>query len=563
MVSGMRRLASFLVVMLMWTGLPGCGGGGDSPPSQTSSTPPGDHLAIINDPYFVDQWHLKNTGQKNPGGQGRGTPGEDVNVESVWNRGLLGQGVRIHVVDDGLEQGHEDLVANVLAGQGYNFLHVTNGCVAPACTPNSLGPKDPSPVSPNDNHGTAVAGVAAASANSVGGRGAAPGANLVGYNLLAENFRSQDSRDSTAMRHKAELAHINTNSWGHRDGGFIVDSGPEWKSAVERGVTIGRGGRGTIYLFAAGNGENPKPLPSDDSNSDGWANNRHVMAICAVDARGKKATYSERGANLWVCAPLNTGRSVDLPAITTTDRTGEQGYNHRMVDFDYVDRSYTLTFDGTSSATPLAAGVTALVLQANPNLGWRDVRMILAETARRNDPTDSDWRDIGVNLLGGKYHHNHKYGFGGVDANAAVQRATTWINVGPQKPPVIKERTLDLPILDNDPAGVTDTISVSGSGISSIEFIEITFTADHEYVGDLNVTLTHADTGIQSQLAAQHVCDDDFNRHISCGLYNNWVFGSVRHLGESADGTWTLHVSDTDPISEGTFQSWKLKFYGR
>jgi subtilisin-like proprotein convertase family protein len=364
------------------------------------------------------------------------------------------------------------------------------------------------------------------------------------------------------MSHNTELAHINTNSWGPEDGiGVIRDSFPEWRSAVEQGVTIGRGGRGTIYLWAAGNGERPNPQPTDDSNSDGYANNRHVVAICAVDARGKKSVYSEKGANLWVCAPSNADLAgvINLPAITTTDRMGAAGYEAG----NYTDR-----FGGTSSATPLAAGVTALVLQANPNLGWRDVRLILAETARKNDPADPGWDDIGANTTGGKYHHNHKYGFGVINADAAVQRATTWANVGTQITksfPSVGMKQVDVVIPDNNEAGVSDTINVTGSGISSIEFIEITFKADHGYSGDLNVTLTHVDTGIQSRLAEQRRCFGDFNREGFCGGYNNppWVFSSARHLGEAADGTWTLHVSDTDATYAGTFHSWKLTFYGR
>ncbi|MGE0645258.1 MAG: S8 family serine peptidase [Nitrospira sp.] len=564
---GVQCVASFLVVMLVWIVLPGCGGGEDGPPpSQTSSPPPGGGVATINDPLFVDQWHLKNTGQKSPNGKGTGTPGEDVNIEPAWNRGFLGQGIRIHVVDDGLEQGHEDLAANVLPGQGYNFWHVDHGCVAPACTPNGLGPTDPSPASPSDNHGTSVAGVAAASANTVGGRGAAPASSLVGYNLLAGI--DKDSDYATAMSHHAELAHINTNSWGHEDGGLILDAGPEWKSAVEQGVRTGRGGRGTIYLFAAGNGENPQPLSSDDSNSSGWANNRHVMAICAVDAKGEKSAYSEKGANLWVCAPSNADRddAIDLPAITTTDRTGAPGYNDGNTrPGDYQNPNYTNGFRGTSSATPLAAGVTALVLQANPSLGWRDVRLILAETARKNDPADPGWADIGVSTTGGKYHHNHKYGFGVVNADAAVQRATNWTNVGAQRLFSTTVKGVEVAIPEDNAAGVTDTLTVSGSGISSIEFIEITFKAGHGYSGDLNVTLTHADTSVQSKLAEQHLCDGDFTREDFCGTYNNpaWVFGSARHLGEAADGTWTLRVSDTAPGDVGTFHSWQLTFYGR
>jgi subtilisin family serine protease len=122
---------------------------------------------------------------------------------------------------------------------------------------------------------------------------------------------------------------------------------------------------------------------------------------------------------------------VELPAITTTDLMGSPGENNTTPNRpDWItpltDQNYTSSFSGTSSAAPLAAGVIALVLQANPNLTWRDLRLILAETARKNDATDSDWRG------GGPYHHNHKYGFGAIDAQAAVQRALLWANVGPE-----------------------------------------------------------------------------------------------------------------------------------
>ncbi|HMS82530.1 MAG TPA: S8 family serine peptidase [Nitrospira sp.] len=587
MGTGPQRVASFFMVMVMWVVLPGCGGGGDSPAPQSSSPPPGGSTATISDPFFVNQWHLKNEGQKidRLGGQHLpGTPGEDVNVESVWNRGLLGQGIRIHIVDDGLEEEHEDLAPNVLRGEGYNFLHRDNGCTAP-CAPNNLGPRDPSPAPLSEhNHGTAVAGVAAASANNIGGRGAAPAAKLVGYNLNALETPAQSEHEDIAMSHNIEKADIHNNSRQliagsqHTGVGFILPPLPGFYSGVEKGVRDGRSGRGTIYLFAAGNGGNSEvplligsPLATDDSNYSGMSNNRHVMAICATDARGKKSVYSENGANLWVCAPSNVGGNVDLPAITTTDRMGDRGLNYTgklaaTGEDDYSNSNYTARFSGTSAATPLAAGVTALVLQANPNLGWRDVRLILAETARKNDPSDSDWGDIGLNTTGDKYHHNHKYGFGVINADAAVQRAITWTNVGPQLtqsfPPELKQVNAAIP--DNNSAGVSDAITVSSSGISSIEFIEITFSADHEFDGELNVTLTHENTGIQSQLATERRCRlSSSGPEVTCGGYKGWVFGSARHLGEMADGIWTLRVSDRIRNDVGTFESWKLTFYGR
>jgi kexin len=114
-----------------------------------------------------------------------------------------------------------------------------------------------------------------------------------------------------------------------------------------------------------------------------------------------------------------------------------------------------------------------------------------------------------------------------------------------------------LAIPDNNPTGVSNTISVAGSGIANIEFIEITFSAaNHTYSGDLEVTLT-SPAGTVSRLAEQHFCA------AACTAYSGWVFGNARHLGEAANGNWILTVKDLVAMDTGTFQSWNLKFYGR
>ncbi len=133
-----------------------------------------------------------------------------------------------------------------------------------------------------------------------------------------------------------------------------------------------------------------------------------MLAICAVGDDGVRAFYSERGANLWVCTP-SQGRGGH--AITTTDRTGTLGFNAGVAP-DYANANYTNTFNGTSSAAPLAAGVIALVLEANPNLTWRDLRIVLAQSARKNHAADADWV-----VNGGGFNINHNYGFRVADAN--------------------------------------------------------------------------------------------------------------------------------------------------
>jgi kexin len=284
------------------------------------------------------------------------------------------------------------------------------------------------------------------------------------------------------------------------------------------------------------------------------------MAVAAVNDQGVQSSYSESGANLWVSAP--GGEFCSTHAITTVDRTGVMGFNTATTagTTDYADQAYTKCMNGTSAAAPTAAGVVALMLAANPKLGWRDVRIILASTARKNDVAAGGWW-----TNGGGYHFSHKYGFGVVDATAAVTAAKAYAtNVGTQVVSTLySSPVLNLPIPDNNMVtGVSNTITVASSGISSIEWVEVTFTATHPIIADIDVALT-SPNGTVSQLAVPHSCA---GANFACtSKYTGWVFGSAAHLGEAANGNWTLTVKDgysgTVP-NTGTFDSWKIQFYG-
>lgn len=527
------------------------GAGGESVDSAPVSATPTAVTAAA-DPLYPDQWHLKNTGQ--PGANSvAGVSGEDMNVEPAWASNYKGTGIRIAVVDEGLEIGHEDLAANVAAnGLSHNYL-----------TGSSDPTNDPKDVGPGNGHGTAVAGIAAArDLNGLGGSGAAPRANLVGYNLLQNQTATNEA---LAMTRGSPDVHIYTNSWGPPDGNGTLDAPSDaWRSAIDTGLSSGRGGLGAIYTWAAGNG-----APTDNSNYDGYANYRGVIAVTAVNDQGKQSSYAESGANIWISAP--GGEYCDTHAITTTDRTGAVGDNPPALIYanppynyvDYPELNYTKCMNGTSAATPGVAGVIALMLQANPTLGWRDVRQILALTGRVNDSTDPGWFANGYGYL-----FNHKYGFGVIDAAAAVTAAASWhIITGTQKNYTTLPSTPNKFIPDAVPSivpggadvpgtAVTDSIAVNNSGITSIEFVEITFSSDHTYSGDLAITLT-SPAGTVSRLAETHACNH------ACTTYSGWVFGSAAHLGEAADGAWKLTVQDGSPVDTGTFQSWGLKFYGR
>ena len=186
------------------------------------------------------------------------------------------------------------------------------------------------------------------------------------------------------------------------------------------------------------------------------------------------------------------------------------------------------------------------------------MRAILAGTARKNNPTESGWT---TNTAG--YHINDNYGFGVVDAEAAVAAAKTWTNLpaettfnGPSQAP-------GLAIPDNNATGVSDSVQITGSNISHIEWISVTFSADdHPYDGDLKIVLTNVNTGTQSVLADTHLCQSSASPATCSTRYSGWVFGDARHLGEAADAVWKLTVIDGAAQDTGHFQSWQLKFYG-
>lgn len=513
------------------------------------------------DPHKHLQWYLKNTGTLR-----NAVAGADLNVLPVHEKlGLRGQGIRVAVVDDGVELTHDDLLANVLPGASYSYRWGNRTTAFPL------------PCQVTEDHGTAVAGIIAARDNNgVGISGVAPRTHLVGLNPLESDIAS-DLMD--ALTRDAAHNHIYNNSWGAPDNGHFHAPSPSdnsFRKTLGDTLKTGRQGLGPIYVFAAGNGGQE----TDYAVYDGTGSALGTLAICAHNAAGLRSSYSEPGPNLLVCAPSgDVDASTPRPGVTTTD----------------LDSKFTNGFSGTSAAAPMASGVIALMLQANPELSWRDVRLVLARSARKLDPYHPGWRSFGG------LNFNHEYGFGGVDAEAAVNLARRWKSVGGSAslktcgPFAVTLQGTDRRIPDAHPlhddevknifrhinlaepvqGGLESTVQipVGACDIQHVEHVDVTLRTQPRHrdsgdgSGDLHITLT-SPSGQTSTLSTPHLCFDDDDNEQDCSGLQNFRFGLSRHLDEPAttasNRSWTLRAADRRTNSKRTLlQGWNLTIYGR
>ena len=478
--------------------------------------------AMPNDTLINQQWHLKFNNQSGA------LAGTDLNIESTWayptnGAGFRGRGIRIGIVDDGVQTSHPDFAGNIDTANDYDW--------------NDSSPTDPSPGT-GDDHGTACAGDAAARGNNnLGVSGSAPEATLVGMRLIAAV--TTDQQEADAMNYLPELIDIKSNSWGPNDTGTILEApGPLTQAALQNAATTGRGGKGTIIMWAGGNGLDA----SDNSNYDGYANSIYTIAVGAFDSQSRQAWYSESGANLVIVSP-SSGTSPAL-GKTTTDRTGADGY---------VAGDYESDFGGTSSATPTASGVVALMLEANANLGWRDVQEILMRSAKKVNPSDTDWK---TPVAPANINHNHKFGAGLIDATAAVTMAIGWSNLPVQLSRTNAQTGLAVAIPNQNTTGITREFSISALDNIRVEHVTVAVSVTHTARGNLKITLT-SPSGTVSRLAEVRSDSND--------NYTNWKFMTVRNWGENAVGTWRLKISDESGSSNttgGTLTSATLQIFG-
>jgi Ca2+-binding RTX toxin-like protein/subtilisin-like proprotein convertase family protein len=475
--------------------------------------------------YRPYQWYLD--GKLTAGGNAFGANVDKISTE------YTGSGVKVGIIDQGFDITNIDLVGRFDLTQSYDPRDTAVSSIAPD--------------SAADAHGTWVAGVLGASAtNEVGAIGVAPDATLVGYYARFGLGGSSSSELAKLLALQVNVD-VSNSSWGYSTAfsdNFMNAAWAPVENAIINAAEHGRNSLGTVYVFAAGNDRQYTPNSAsdgDNTNNHSLTNSRFVITAAASTVDGHIASFSTPGASVFVTAPGD--------AILTT--TLDNGDGNRTNDFAVVS--------GTSFAAPIVSGVVAMMLQANPDLGYRDVQEILALSSQKIDPASSSWATNGAtNWNGGGNLVSHDFGFGLVDAHAAVRLAETWTSQSTAANEQVINATA---IIGSDNAlsqsGASQYVAtVSGDHQHfSIDWVELDVTLKNAHNGDLRIELISPD-GTDSVLLDHPGggTNASSNLHFTFSTNHNW--------GETPDGDWKVVIQDTGTGGNDSIVSCSLRIYG-
>ena len=591
-------------------------------------------VVVSTEPLYAHQWHLVNTGQS-AFASNMGVIGEDINHSGAMSLGLTGKGVRVNVIDSGLELQHPDLHANIVAEGSYDYVGNDN---------------DPTNNYEDEgDHGTSVAGlIAAVGDNGTGISGVAGNAQLQGYNFLVDV--KQQTTANYILAHGLDDKLTDTDIF-NKSLGLITftydrrlsDDTLETLSCLTSGGDFDnsstctgalRDSLGAIYVKSAGNDFNPDSdeasnyicdnlgLTCVNANMEPEHTYPYQIVVGALNADGKKSSYSTAGSAIWVSAPGGEGGydynyldselnehgesytpsdTTDIfwqPAMVTTDQVGcSRGYTTLKVDFEISgvppigltsfheneslnsNCEYISIMNGTSSAAPVVSGVVALMLEANPSLSWRDVKHILAQSARQVDTDIAalsipaihcincdgyayiyysfisfNARDAWITNDAGYKYHNW-YGFGAVNAGVAVSLAKNYSeDLGSWAKKSYTSNTepsTSIPDTTGVPAILTFQINASDNLIT--ESVQLDLEITHSDIRSLAVVLNSPASTRSVLLTPFNVFD---NADIDSTLISNAFYG------ESSTGDWVLEVYDLLDGDTGTINNATLNVYG-
>jgi subtilisin-like proprotein convertase family protein len=489
----------------------------------------------FNDPLFASQWYLVNKGQR--GGDSR----LDINVLSAWDK-YTGKGVIVAVNDDGMDLTHPALLSNMLVNLAYDATRDTTGQGFAA-------------VAERNEHGTVVGSIVGMAGNDgIGGVGVAYEAKIVPGLTGSDNAKN-------FLANLASGASVSVNSWGN-DPAFSENFGSNgtagdqaWGAALLRDVTEARNGLGMVIEVSGGN----ERATRADVAMTHFTSSRFVIAVGAVTETGAPTDYSSEGASLLLTAPGGVGgpdSALDTGfGIPSADIQGNGGYNKTAG----AAGDYTYQNQGTSYSGPMVGGAAALMLQAAPNLGFRDVSTILAMTARKVDPTNTSWvQNKATDWNGGGMHFSRDFGFGLLDVSAAVRLAESWYlpagTIANWQSAEGTSATDKANIPDNLSTFLTVTSEVANNvRIERMEFdLDITSTSPAQ----LAATITSPSGTTITLFDAPNVGADV---PVWPGTFTIGVTGFI---GESSAGTWTLKLLDGVTGVVSTYNSLTVRAWG-
>jgi subtilisin-like proprotein convertase family protein len=535
-------------------------------------------LDLPTDSKYIQQWHLHRR-FSNPAFDQRSSS----DCELAWQAlGHFGNSdVVIGITDDGCKLDHSDFNSDgKFAHWGY-------------MQDRSLIHRDTISANPQNmyqsgaDHGTCCCGVIAAEKDAVLTVGAAPGCRLLPIKWESDDsgLYVSDSKLITVLNFISDKVDILSNSWG---------SSPEsnYASNVLSKITTlantgGRRGKGILFLWAAGNENCPiqytgnKDIPCDNGYDENgrWKgvetsrNFEHnlvgipgVMHIAALASNAQRSHYSNYGEGISLCAPSSNSHEYWRMAVTGLGILTTSGTSRKFDD----------QFGGTSSATPLIAGIAGLVISANPTLSAIELVSLLQRTAAKElemtdypktipngDDPDTSWDISPVAPFdkGSFKNIGHPdgtwspwFGFGKADAAAAVTAA---LRVGGSVSDLSGSVSLSSnpmkSIPDFNTTGITDIIQVQ-SGIT-VASLKIAVKITHSFIGDLVIKVISP----RGTPVILHNRNGGSAKNINkiYDIQNTPTLSIIN--GESANGNWALEVTDLAQQDAGTLDSWTLQ----
>ncbi len=617
----------FLSVML----LAGCDSGGDPRTAGAPSCPETGPYACKTgegEPLYTFQWALNHATSFFRAYPEAFDGGIDLNVESVHRQGIKGEGVNVLVLDSGTDFKNEDLAPNADYSKSWNMTtHTSDPYPSPAAA-----------VKPDNAHGTAVAGIIAAAQNGKGVVGIAPRATLGASNFLEDEtqvFAAYGGADWS------RAAHVINASYGEGATLYAYDT-KDGKADIYavRGLKNLRGGKGAIFVKAAGNEFSQEAVCQVNGEqyhtcvnpaNDVEALEPNTILVAALNARGERSSYSSTGSVVWITGMggefgkggvYGEGNGpADSPTIYTTDMVGcDWGFSQHSPPAGYLKTPFMVGessrngvpdnpncdyayMNGTSSAAPTISGLVALMLSANPNLSWRDVRDILRLSARKVDadyldrspapgepvygarldlttntmtgdkgsaadftgdgtvtavPLNLGWQKNGVGL-----EYSDWYGFGVPDAQRAVALAQDyardparsrlsdvqmpaftgvmfWGAAAP--PPDTPSENLSL-----FPYGVVKTIGTLSGSEDTVDSFQVRLTGEAVCLGAVGIAVrSPAGTVSLLRLPSDHVVE----KGQPGADFQNYGLASFAFYGEAAAGTWEIMAVSVDPTRQ-------------